>query len=300
MEMASASGIELIRPEERNPLVATTHGTGELIRHALDQGVERIIIGIGGSATVDGGIGMADALGFRFYDSTGTRLPALAQHLSQIHHIETSQVDPRISQLRVDIASDVQSLLTGEKGAARVFGPQKGADPGMVEVLEAGLEHLFGVWKAQGMLEDQTPGDGAAGGLGAGLRAFLGAESASGAELVGRLGGFLDELEDSKLVITGEGQTDEQTGSGKVCAYVAAQAQNRGIPVILVSGGLAGDFSQLLNVYDLAFSISPGVMSLDAALAATRENLEYYGRLISRILYRSWPGVMERESGRHR
>ncbi|KGE72039.1 glycerate kinase [Spirochaeta lutea] len=284
MEMAASSGIELLSPGEYNPMKATTFGTGQMILHALERGVQRIIIGIGGSATVDGGIGMAAALGYRFLDARGTPLQPYAANLSRIARIEEPGNASALRGLRVDIASDVQSPLLGPRGAAPVFGPQKGADPEMVERLEEGLGTLFQVWKNQGMVASELPGDGAAGGLGAGLRAFVGARSSSGAELVGGLSGFERALAGAQAVITGEGRTDAQTASGKVCAYVARQARSRGIPVFLVSGSIEGSQDSLLEEFDLAMSISPGAVSLDQALAETGRNLEYYGRLLGRII----------------
>ena len=191
MEMASASGMELVPIDRLDPMKATTYGTGELMRAAVTAGVREIILGIGGSATVDGGTGMAQALGYRLLTADGSECRRGGGALPTIASIETDGVLPTLAECRIRVACDVTNPLLGEHGAARIYGPQKGATPEMVELLEEGLANLAGVWQRQGFLDGfENPGDGAAGGLGAGLRAFCNAEMSSGADLVADITGF--------------------------------------------------------------------------------------------------------------
>ena len=237
IEMAEASGLRLIEPEERNPMIATTRGTGELMHVAINRGVRYIILGIGGSATVDGGTGMARALGYRFLDRRGEEIAEGGASLEQLERIDASGKNPGLVTTRVLIASDVTNLLLGEHGAARVYGPQKGATAEMVERLEAGLAHLAEVIERDLGLDVRTlPGAGAAGGLGAGLIAFAGAEMRPGVELVLEEIGFDEKIEGADLVLTGEGAVDRQTAFGKGPAGVARAAQERGVPVYCLAG----------------------------------------------------------------
>ena len=285
LEMASASGIALLSPSELDPRRATTYGTGELIRHALDSGVREILIGIGGSATVDGGAGMAQALGYRLLDAEGNELPPGGAPLNRLAKIDPSGADPRIFRTRFLIASDVTSPLLGLAGAARVFGPQKGADPVCVEELERGLANLAECWKASGLLPDpDRPGDGAAGGLGAGLRAFCKAIPGSGAKLVMDTLHFRDHLRGASLVVTGEGRTDSQTGAGKLCGAVAEAAHADGVPVLLLSGALDGRPEDFYPVFDYAFSISPGRTNLDESLKNGPADLHAFAWNLARLI----------------
>ena len=285
LEMASASGIALLKREELDPEHATTYGTGELIKAALDRGVEEIIIGIGGSATVDGGAGMAQALGYRFLDAAGRDLPLGGAALTTLDSIDCTHADPRLFQTRIRVACDVTSPLLGPTGAAYVFGPQKGADAACVELLESALANLLRVWKKQNMLHPaELPGDGAAGGLGAGLRAFCHAHPESGARLVMDALEFEKHLAGASLVITGEGKTDSQTGEGKLCGELAKTAHAHGVPVMLLSGALDGNDEDFYPVFDYAFSISPGRTSLDAALANGPADLYFFAKNIARLL----------------
>ncbi len=237
IEMAEASGLRLLAPSERNPLVATTRGTGELMVAALERGARSFIIGIGGSATVDGGTGMARALGYRFLDAAGKDLQEGGGPLTQLDRIDPCGRDARIDSSVAWIASDVTNPLLGDDGAARGYAPQKGATSEMVEQLEAGLSRLAEVIERDlGTNVRERPGAGAAGGLGAGLMAFAGAQSRPGVELVLEQAGFHEKLEGADLVITGEGRVDRQTAFGKGPAGVAQAARAKGIPVYCLAG----------------------------------------------------------------
>lgn len=285
MEMASASGIQNLPRDRLNPLLATSYGTGELIATALDAGARKIIMGIGGSATVDGGVGMAQALGFRFLDARGQDIPGLQTgDFHRIAKIDTRDAHPGIRGCRVQIASDVDAPLLGPLGAARVFGPQKGASPEMIPELEAGLSHLLELWTAGRMIQGEAPGDGAAGGLGAGLRAFLKAELLPGAELLAELTGFHKHVEETDWVLTGEGRTDSQTRQGKLCSYVAQEAKKRGKMVGLLAGAIAEPLEESASGFDYAVSISPGPESLEEALRAGRKRLEFAAAQFAKLL----------------
>jgi glycerate kinase len=280
MEMASASGIELIPADRLNPLETTTYGTGQVVRHLLEEGHRSIVMGIGGSATVDGGTGMAQALGYRFIDSDGVEITGRGgQMLQRIERIDYSNVEHGLKGASIRVACDVTNPLTGPNGAAAIFGPQKGATPGTVEQLDSGLSNLMGIAGTEG-----APGDGAAGGLGYGLRAFCGAEIVSGANLIAETVGLPAALEGADLLITGEGRTDGQTASGKLCSILAGMARERGIKTLLVSGALQGEMNLFLDMFDYAFSISAGHTSLDACIAHAPEDLDVLVRNIMRLL----------------
>jgi glycerate kinase len=285
MEMASASGIGLVARDRLDPMSATTLGTGEMMRAALEQGIREIIIGIGGSATVDGGIGMAQALGYRLLDADAAEVGRGGQALATVTGIDSSGVLPALAEARVRVACDVTNPLLGAQGAASVFAPQKGAMPEMIEDLEIGLGNLARVWREAGLLDTvDSPGDGAAGGLGAGLRAFCGAEICSGAALVAEISGFDREIQDAQILLTGEGRTDEQTASGKLCSVLAAKARAAGVRTILVSGTIQGDSRKLEDQFDAVFACIPEVMSREAAMARGRETLSATVRSIGQLL----------------
>jgi len=276
LDMASASGIELIDRSQLNPLRATSFGTGELIRGALDSGARQLIIGIGGSATVDGGIGMLLALGFQFFDVHGKPVGQGGQALEKIDRIDGTKKDPRLEGVSIRVACDVTNPLLGERGAAAIFGPQKGATPEMVVQLERGLGRLAEAWKKAGLTDAvDHSGDGAAGGMGAALRVCLGASVESGALLVMRYSGFFEKLPDTDLVITGEGMTDGQTAGGKLCSVVARECRSAGVPVALLSGALSGDPWSLLEPFDYAVSIARGQVGLDAMIRDSRGDLRF-------------------------
>jgi len=269
IEMAAASGIMLVPAERLNPLVATTYGTGELIRAALDAGCRRLIIGIGGSATNDGGAGMAQALGARLMDEDAEELPRGGAALARLIRVDISGLDARLAECEVITACDVTNPLCGEQGTSRVYGPQKGATEGVCQQLDEALRKYAGVIKRDlGVDVMDMPGAGAAGGLGAGLVAFLGARLVSGIEMVSEAVGLEDHLKEANLVFTGEGRMDAQTLFGKTVAGVAAKAKAFQIPVVAIVGELADEYQ---NIYqhgiDAVLSIVPGPMSLREAMA---------------------------------
>lgn len=280
MEMASASGIELVPADALNPLEASTYGTGELVRHLIELGHASIVMGIGGSATVDGGTGMAQALGYRFFDAAGREITERGgKILPQISRIDASGVFAGLRGADIRVACDVTNPLTGPNGAAAVFGPQKGATPKMVELLDGGLANL-----QRAAAAPPAPGDGAAGGLGYGLRAFCGAEIVSGAHLIAQTVGLPAALEGADLLITGEGRTDGQSLSGKLCPVLAEMARACGAESLLVSGALMGELDPFLEVFDYAFSISAGHSSMEACIAHAPEDLAFLVRNVMRLI----------------
>lgn len=240
VEMAAASGLALVPREGRDPRVATTYGTGELIRHALDRGAQKLLVGVGGSATNDGGAGMACALGARFVDADGEELPPGGAALAHLDRVDLSGLDARLGDVEVVVASDVENPLLGVDGASAVYGPQKGATPEMVKDLDGALCHFADVVEdAVGRRLRDEPGAGAAGGLGFGLMALCGAQLRPGVELA------LDSLEADRviqgasLVLTAEGMLDSQTLAGKLPVGVARRARRHGVPVVAVGGAVA-------------------------------------------------------------
>ncbi len=269
IEMAAASGLPLVPPERRHPLVTTTYGTGELIRAALDSGCRKLIIGIGGSATNDGGAGMAQALGARFLDAEGEELPSGGAALAKLERIDVSHLDSRLADFDVTLASDVNNPLCGPKGASAIYGPQKGATPEMVKQLDAALAHYADViQKDLGVDFRDVPGAGAAGGLGMGLMVFLKAKLIPGIDVVIKATNFVAALKGADLVFTAEGRIDRQSAMGKVPTGVALKAKEFGIPVIALAGEVAED---CVLVYeqgiDAVFCIAPGPISLDQSMA---------------------------------
>lgn len=273
IEMALASGLELLEPAELNPLAATTYGTGQLMADALARGVERIIIGLGGSATVDGGMGCLSALGLDLRDASGMAIPFGGGGLADIATIDSGGMDRRWRDVETVIASDVENPTLGERGAARIFGPQKGADPAMVERLERNLRHCFTVVHEQhGVDVRAAEGGGAAGAFAAGLMAFLNCRLEPGIDLVLAQNRFREKLDDCALVITGEGQIDAQTLGGKGPLGAAKLAAAQGVPTIAIVGGLNID-DRLLHEAGVqaAFSIVDKPMPLEEALANAAE-----------------------------
>ena len=249
IEMAAASGLVLLKSKERNPMLTSTGGTGDLIRRALDRGVRKILIGIGGSATNDGGTGMARALGVRFLDAQGRELAAGGGALRELDRIDMSGLDPRLKRVTIEVACDVKNPLFGPHGAARVYGPQKGATPAMVRDLDAGLKQLARVVRRDlGIDVSRVPGAGAAGGLGAGLLAFLGATLRRGVDMVIEAVHLESRLRNCDLVITGEGRMDGQTAYGKTVSGVARLAGKRGIPVIAICGCIGPGAEKMLSL----------------------------------------------------
>lgn len=277
VEMAAASGLHLVPPERQNPLVTTTYGTGELINAALDEGCRKTIVGIGGSATTDGGMGMAQALGVKFLDHQGKVLGlGRGQLLQEIAGIDADDLDKRIGKTEFLVASDVQNPLTGPQGAAQVYAPQKGATPTMVKELDKGLSHYDGIIKRDlGIDIRDAPGAGAAGGLGAGLMVFLKAKLRSGVDLVMEAVSLEKKLQGADLVITGEGKIDRQTAYGKVPLGVARLAKAKNIPVIAIGGQVTEDAVVLKDygITELYLLMKPG-MSVEEAMKHASRLLE--------------------------
>lgn len=274
IEMAGASGLALLALDELDPLRTTTYGTGELFCAALDAGYKRFIVGIGGSATNDGGAGLAQSLGIGLKDIQGNELPRGGAALADIDHIDMSHFDARLRSAEVTVACDVNNPLCGEDGASAVFGPQKGATPEMIKRLDTALSRFADVIETDlGVDVRDRPGAGAAGGLGAGLMAFLNAKLSAGVDIVLDSVGLDQALERADLVITGEGQIDHSTIFNKTPVGIAERAGKRNIPVIAIAGGLGIGYEETHEKgLSSVFSLVNGPMSLDEALANT-ENL---------------------------
>ena len=276
IEMAQASGLTLLEESERDPLLASTYGTGQLIKDALDHGAREFILGIGGSATNDGGAGMAQALGYRLIGNDGADLPRGGGALIHLARIDASFADTRLAESRFTVACDVCNTLTGEQGASAVFGPQKGASSSMIELLDKALMRFAGcVYRDLGKDVSDIPGAGAAGGMGAGCAAFLGARLQRGVDIVIDATGLAEKLDAATLVITGEGRTDRQSLSGKTVYGIAALANKLGVPVMLISGSLAPDAEDLieLGIWNM-YSLIDESVSLEEAMREGEALLE--------------------------
>lgn len=290
VEMAAASGLARLSPEERTPdnaRAASTRGTGELLRAALDAGVERITLGLGGSATTDGGTGMLTALGARFLDGSGNELAPGGAALADLDRIDTTGLDPRLQQIQITIASDVTNTLCGPRGAAATYGPQKGCDEAAVAELDAALANFGdGIEKAVGRLVADLPGAGAAGGTTAALLGFTPAVVRPGVDVVADLVGLSEALERADLVITGEGRADEQTLSGKAAMGVARLARARGAPVVLLCGALGTGAAALdaSGAFAVVQPISEGPISLADAMADTERLLGNAAERVARTV----------------
>ncbi|CAQ87845.1 glycerate kinase [Escherichia fergusonii] len=283
IEMAAASGLELVPVNKRNPLITTSWGTGELIRHALDAGVEHIIIGIGGSATNDGGAGMVQALGAKLLDAQGQQIAQGGAALELLAKIDISQLDPRLASCRIEVACDVTNPLTGEEGASVIFGPQKGATPKMIARLDNALSHYAQIIASDlGLEVSELAGGGAAGGMGVALYAFCGAQLRRGIEIVTDALNLDECVADADLVITGEGRIDSQTIHGKVPVGVAKIAKRYHKPVIGIAGSLTADVGVVhQHGLDAVFSVIYSVCSLDDALENAAENVRLTARNIA-------------------
>lgn len=268
IEMAKASGLPLLSEKERNPLKASSFGTGELIRAALDAGYRKFIIGIGGSATNDAGTGMLKALGMKFYDGAGNELQEGGGDLIRLARLDDSGLDERLHDASFRVASDVRNRLCGPAGASAIFGPQKGATPEMVRQLDAALSHFADIVLSQKGIELRDfEGGGAAGGMGSALIAFLEAELQSGIDLVMESIGFQDKIEGADLIITGEGKLDAQTLDGKLITGITKSAGKAGVPVIALAGAQTLSSKQLAEIGLLsAFSIVSGPCTVEAAM----------------------------------
>ena len=270
IEMASASGLTRVAPDARNPLRTTTYGTGQLIRAALDAGCRRLIIGIGGSATNDGGAGMAEALGIGLLDANGKQIPRGGGSLHRLAAITLEGLHPAIAETETVVACDVNNPLTGPEGASHVYGPQKGATPEMIEALDAHLTHFNSVLtRTFGKSFNDIPGAGAAGGLGAGLMAFLNAELRLGVDIMIDAVNLQERLKGAAVVFTGEGQLDFQTAFGKTPAGVAKVAKAQNIPVIAIAGGIAEGAEAVYEIgIDAMLGIVREPIALDDAIKA--------------------------------
>ncbi len=285
VEMAAASGLCLLSEDERNPMLTSTCGTGELILGAIHAGVKKIIIGIGGSATNDGGAGAMTALGARFLDNAGRALSPGGAALAQLDRIDMSGFIHLPDQLMVEVACDVTNPLCGSDGASAVYGPQKGATSQMVAELDAALANYARVIERDlGKEIIDLPGAGAAGGLGAGLSAFLNAQLRSGIDIVLDSARFDEHIQDASLIITGEGRIDDQTASGKTIAGILKRASIANVPVVAVAGSVCGDISRLHDMgLTAAFGITSGPMSLDYAMANAVDLIEGVSESIMRL-----------------
>jgi len=286
IEMASASGIQMITSGERNPWITTTYGTGELILAALDRGCRDIILGIGGSATNDCGMGMAAALGVKFLDHAGNSVGPGGGMLAEVTRIDISGLDNRIRETKIMVACDVTNPLTGPDGASHVYGPQKGADPEMVNKLDSNLKKFSDLIMEQlGKDVEQIPGAGAAGGLGAGLIAFLDGELVEGVPAIAAKTGLEEAVAKADIVITGEGGIDFQTQFGKTPYGVAQVAKKHGKPVIAVAGTIGKGVDELYSKgIDAVISILDRPLSLEEAIEETPTLLEATGERIGRLL----------------
>lgn len=291
IEMAEAAGLPLVPAEKRNPMITTTYGVGEMILHALDEGCRSFIIGIGGSATNDGGTGMLRALGCHFRKTDGTDIAPGAQDLTELATIETEALDPRLKESRFSIACDVTNPLCGPNGASYIFAPQKGADPATVRKLDAALAHLADITAAilGTDLRDQ-PGAGAAGGLGFAFASYLNGTLRPGVDIV--LDAVLpeSELRAADIVVTGEGRFDGQTAMGKAPVGIARRAKACGCKVIVLAGSVehsgARATQQNPPLVDAVFPILPGAMTLEEAMHedAAYENMEYTAEQVFRVV----------------
>ena len=268
IEMAAASGLTLVPLDKRDPRITTTYGTGELIQAALAHGCRKLIIGIGGSATNDGGAGMAQALGAKLLTTSGKQIEPGGGSLATLSSIDLSELDPRIAETETVVACDVNNPLTGKQGASHVYGPQKGATSEMIEVLDANLAHFDKtVQRDLSKSVGNVPGAGAAGGLGAGLMAFLDASLKSGIEIVTEAIQLSKRFSDADLVITGEGQINFQTVFGKTPVGVAKVAKTHNLPVIAIAGSIADDSNGVYDAgIDAMVDIVPEPMSLETAI----------------------------------
>ena len=287
VECAAASGLLRLRIEELNPRLASSYGTGELVAAALDKGIEAVIVGLGGSATNDGGAGMAQALGFRLLDRDGNDLPPGGAALAELARIDAASAHPGLARLTCLGATDVTNPLCGPTGASAIYGPQKGADALAVEELDAALAHFAGIIKRDlGVDVLEMPGAGAAGGLGAGLIAFLGATLQSGAVVVGEAAGIEERIRKADLVFTAEGRLDQQTAYGKTPQYVAKLAHDAGVPVACIAGYLGEGHESSLPLFAAVEALSDGKGPLPTPAEAARQVGEASHRAVASLFAR--------------
>ncbi|WP_434640097.1 glycerate kinase [Thermoanaerobacterium thermosaccharolyticum] len=285
IEMAASSGLNLVPNDMRNPLITTTYGVGQLIKEALDAGCRKFIIGLGGSATNDGGAGMIQALGVKLLDEDGKDIPYGGGNLHKLKKVDISSIDKRVYESIFIVASDVTNPLCGEYGASAVYGPQKGATPEMVEILDRNLKHYSSVIKETlGKDFSDVPGAGAAGGLGFSLMAFLNAKIRSGIDIVMEASNIDEKVKSCDIVITGEGNTDFQTAYGKAPAGIARIAKKYGKPVVILSGGLGKNYKDLYDIgVTSMFSIVDRPMTLQEAMINAKKLISDRAEDIIRI-----------------
>ncbi|OXB95343.1 MULTISPECIES: glycerate kinase [Bacillus] len=285
IEMAAASGLQHVPVEKRNPLITTTKGTGELILHALDQGVEYIILGLGGSATNDGGTGMLAALGVRFINDKGEVIDPSGGTLHSIVAIDFSRMDPRLKGVKIEAACDVDNPLVGMQGASFIFGRQKGANVEMMKELDENLQHYANMLKRYVSFDvSEIPGAGAAGGMGAAVISVLKGDLRRGIEIVLDYTNFVKHIEDANLIITGEGRIDKQTAYGKAPVGVAGRAKRFSVPVIAIGGSVSPDYSAVYEKgIDAVFSITTRPMTLEEAYKVAEENIEMTTKNIATV-----------------
>jgi glycerate kinase len=276
IEMAAASGLPLVG-DKKDPCNTTTYGTGQLIRDALDKGCKKIIIGVGGSATNDGGIGMAAALGIKFLNKDNEQILLTGGGLSEFDHMDLAGKDSRLEECLIEVACDVDNPLYGKEGAAYVFAPQKGADEKMVELLDQNLKHYAGILSRDlGIQVQNIPGAGAAGGLGAGLLAFLNAKLLPGIQIILDTVGFDEMIKDADLIITGEGKIDGQSLRGKVPIGIAQRARKQKVPVMAIVGAIGNGIEEIYsNGIHAVFSINKEPLPFEIAKDYSKENLLY-------------------------
>ena len=276
IEMSEASGYKLLNKAEMNCMHTTSLGTGQMIVDAMEKGAQNIVLGIGGSATNDGGMGMATALGYVFFDADGNELEPIGKNLGLVAQIDTDKVHPQLSKVKIQVACDVNNPFYGENGAAKVYGTQKGASEHEIEFLDKGLQHFSKVLKTTfGVDVQKIPGSGAAGGVGGGAVVFLGAELISGVDMVMQLAQFEDVLEGADWVITGEGQLDGQTSAGKTINGIIKAAQRKKIPVAAFCGSIDITIEEMQHIgLDYGVSILNQIGNLDDAKAKSYHNLE--------------------------
>lgn len=288
IEMAEASGLALVPRDQRDPLRASTYGTGQLVLNAVEQGVDSIIIGLGGSATNDGGTGFAQALGVRFLKSDGSEItaPLGGAELSNVVSIDAQGINPALANVKISVASDVTNPLTGDQGASAVYGPQKGATPVMVSLLDNNLKWISDLAKSQLSIDvADRPGAGAGGGLGWALLAFFNAELRSGVELVVEATGLDRHMQGADLAVTGEGRIDFQTAFGKTPSGVAASAKRFGVPVVAIGGGLSDDAAGVFSHgIDGLAAATASPMTLESALSNAPKNLQAAAERVARLI----------------
>jgi glycerate 2-kinase len=286
VEMARASGIELLKKSERNALKTSTFGTGELILDAIKKGAKKIVLTVGGSATNDGGIGMANALGYQFLDENNNLLKPVGEHLIHIKNIDNSLINKSLKNIKFIVATDVINPFYGKNGAAHVFGKQKGADDLGIELLDKGLQNLSDVFQKTFKKDVQnSPGSGAGGGIGGGAIAFLNAQICSAADWILEITNVSEKLKNSDLLITGEGKIDIQTWQGKLISRLLHNAKIENVPVILVCGTMQ-DVEQIIEQDGIIYAVSilNEPMSLENAISQTSQLIEFQGNMLGKML----------------